>query len=916
MSDETTIPPTPPGPPSEPPETPPEPLEPLPPPPRRTWRERLPARGTVFRVLSIGFLVGLGAFLLLGIWAYRESVGRFEVRRLSLPTRIFADYLPLKEGMPLQRDDLLEKLDRLGYREVEQLTQPGEFRSGKQGIEIHTRNFSHPSGAYRAQPIRIVLNQSRIETIVSPRDAPVVDAALEPELLTSILGDELENRRPVTLEQVPKHLQDAVIVTEDVRFWRHPGVDPFGIVRALFRNVRAGGVEEGASTLTQQLVKNYFLTTERTMRRKIVEAFMAVVLDARYSKREILEAYLNDIYLGRNRSISILGVGEASRFYFGKPVAEITVAEAALLAGMIRSPNNLSPFAHAERAKQRRDTVLGLMLRNKKIDQATHDKALNARLPRKPFREKTGLTSIPFYVDRVLQEMRRDYGLDDVKGRGLQIYTAIDLGAQDFAARTLDNGLRNLERSSSRLRNHSTPLQGAIVHVDVQTGEIRALVGGRDYNRSQFNRALSAKRQVGSLFKPFVYLTAFEPSLSNQNITPATLVSDTRFILKRRFSADWSPRNYEERYHGTVTVRAALEQSLNSASVRIGLACGVEPILRTARTLGVVTELDPNPSILLGAADIPPIEMVDAYTTMARMGSRVPLRTIRFVTNDRNRVVAAAEAVEPVQVFPARDVYLLNHVMRGVMERGTAARSKGMGFRKPAAGKTGTTNDKRDSWFIGYTPMTLALTWIGFDDNAPVGLSGSDGAVPIWTRYMIGATAGQPELDFALPQGISFVQVDESSGGLSTIECPANVVVNEAFKAGTEPGHPCPLHSPQALPPMMLDQFGNPIALDPTVMTPVDPYAVPPPDSTLTGGFGTDTAAIPPMTQTTTPIPPTTTEPPRVEPPPREPERVQPQPQPTPPSQPQPQPQPPSSAPPPSTNTSTPPPSTNTSPPE
>jgi penicillin-binding protein 1B len=845
-------------------------------------KRRLPKRRTVFKVISwtVGGLIV--AFLLLGIWVYRESVGRFQVRKLRLPTRIYADYTPLQPGLPLRTDDLLEKLDRLGYRDTKRLGAPGEYANPEVGVvDIYTRQFSHPTGDYPAAQIRVTIRASAIESVVNLREArPVERAALEPELLTSVLSEQLENRSPVTLAQVPQHLQDAVVVTEDVRFWRHPGVDPFGIVRAVFRNLRAGGVAEGASTLTQQLVKNYFLTSERTMKRKIVEAFMAVILDARYSKREILEAYLNDIYLGRNRSISILGVGEASRFYFGKPVSEINIAEAALLAGIIRSPNNYQPFANPEIAMKRRNTVLGLMLKEKKITQAQHDQARSAQIPQKPFRRKTGLASMPFYVDRVIQELEKDYGIDDVKGRGLRIYTAIDLDAQDAAARVIDQSLRNIERSSSRLRRHEPALEGALIHIDVPTGEIRALVGGRNYDRSQFNRALNAKRLIGSLIKPFVYLTAFEPSLSNQNITPATMVSDTRFVLKRRWSEDWSPRNYDNRYMGNVTVRTALEHSLNAASVRIGLATGIEPILKTARTLGIQTELDEdNPSLLLGAAGIPAMEMAEAYSTIARQGARIAPRAIRFVTDDRGRELRGAGKAEPQQVFPQRDVYLLTHVMEGVVNRGTAAGARGLGFRKVAAGKTGTTNDKRDAWFIGFTPQTLALTWVGFDDNDPTGLSGSDAAVPMWARYMNAVTAGHKNVGFAIPAGIVFTEIDRTSGGLVSPYCPRNAIVREAFKSGTEPGRPCPVHMAPAppVPVPMYDQYGNLIitTTDPAaaVPPPTDTTATaPPPDSTLTGGvFRPPTSTQPPPppppatdTTTTTPTTTTTTE----EPPP------------------------------------------------
>jgi penicillin-binding protein 1B len=830
----------------------------------------MPTRRTVFRVISWTVLSLIVLVLAVGIWAYREAIGRFQVRKLRLPTRIYADYTPITAGLPLQADDLLEKLDRLGYREAPRLAAPGDFMRTAGGFDIYTRSFTHPTGEYPAAPVRVTLARAAVESVVSLREAkPIERAALEPELLTSVLSEQLENRSPVTLQQIPQHLQDAVVVAEDVRFWRHPGVDPFGIVRAIFSNIKSKGVSEGGSTLTQQLVKNYFLTSERTYKRKVIEAFMAVVLDARYSKKEILEAYLNDIYLGRNRSISILGVGEASRFYFGKPVSEISISEAALLAGLIPSPNNFSPFNNPEIAMRKRNTVLGLMLKEKKINQEQYEKARSAKLPSKPFRRRSGLTSIPFYVDRVLHELASDYGIKDVKGRGLRIYTAIDLHAQDAATRTLETSLANLEKRSSRLRKHDPPLQGALIHIDVPTGEIRALVGGRNYDRSQFNRALNSKRLVGSLMKPFVFLTAFEPSLSNQNITPSTMVADTRFVLKRRWSDDWSPRNYDGRYMGNVTVRTALEHSLNSASVRIGLTCGIAPILKTAHTLGVETELDDdNPSILLGAAGIPPIEMAEAYATIARQGARMRPRTIRFVTDDRGRAVSGAGESKPVQVFPQRDVYLLTHIMEGVVNRGTAAGARALGFRKVAAGKTGTTNDKRDAWFIGFTPQTLALTWVGFDDNDPTGLSGSDAAVPMWARYMNVVTAGDPNNGFAVPDGITFADIDKTSGGRVSPYCPRNVVVREAFKAGTEPQQLCALHSAATPAPVvpMYDEFGNLIVTTDTAATSTGtgitvPPPTTPPDSTLTGGFGQPRPSqpLPPPTTTTQQQPPPTT---------------------------------------------------------
>lgn len=764
----------------------------------RPPRKPLSRRGRFFRGLTIALLVTALLVVAGAVWVYWEAVRTFEVRRVSLPTRIYADKFILSQGTLISAENLNDRLARLGYRSVEEPDVPlqiGEYRRDESGYQIHLRGFRHPAGDLEPQMVSFQIEAGAITDTSAP--AGEQTAALEPELLTSILSETLENRRPVTLDQVPRHVIDAILVTEDVRFFQHPGVDPVGLFRALFRNIRAGGVAEGGSTLTQQLVKNYYLTGERSFRRKAVEAVMSVILDARYSKEEILEAYVNDIYLGRNRSISILGVGEAARYFFGKPIAEVTKAEAALLAGMIRSPNNYNPFEEPEVARKRRATVARALLNNERITQEEYAEILEAPLPDKPSNARPGLQSIPYYVDAVIDELRRDYGIEDVRGRGLSVYTAINLEWQDEAGQQLQSGIARLEKVSSRLRNAEQAVQGALIAVDVETGEIRALVGGRDYTESQFNRATRALRQVGSLFKPFVLLAAFQPSLSRQTITPATQVNDARFVVKRRFSRDWSPRNYDGRYYGVVTVRQALEKSMNAAFVRLGLSVGLDAIARTARVLGIEQELETVPSMVLGPAAIPPIEMAEAYTTMARMGSRVPLHAIRYVASDGGENVAGAGEIQPVQVFPARDVFLAVNIMEGVVDQGTAAGARSVGFRRTAAGKTGTTNDKRDAWFIGFTPQTLSLVWVGFDNNTPIGVSGSEAAVPIWGRFMRAITDDERDRDFPVPSGIQFAEIDVETGELSTPYCPAASLRNEAFKTGTAPARPCQKHQPQ-----------------------------------------------------------------------------------------------------------------------
>ncbi|MBW3563401.1 MAG: PBP1A family penicillin-binding protein [Acidobacteria bacterium] len=752
---------------------------------------RMPSRGTVFRTIAWSVVILAIVMVVSAGLLYYQATKRFEIRRVSLPTLIYTDATPLRPGVETTADQLEARLQRLGYRAVEEPSKEGEYNREGTTFAIWGRSFDYPDGDREGGLYTVNLAGGAIESVTNgPEGAPVETAILEPELLTSILSDRLENRSPVTLEQIPEHLQDAVIVAEDVRFRRHAGVDPLGIFRALFANLRSGGVREGGSTLTQQLVKNYYLTGEQSYRRKILEAFMAVILEARYSKNEILSAYLNDIYLGRDQSISIIGVGQASRFYFGKPVSEIGISESALLASMIPSPNNYSPFEAPDTAKKRRDRVLKRMLDAGEITEEEYEEAVETALPEAPDRTRRNLGSIPFFVDAVIRELQENYGIDDPAGQGLSVYTTIDLGWQEAAATRLKTGLERLARTVPEIRSRPEPVQGALIAVDVPSGEIRALVGGRDFEISQFNRALSAERQVGSLFKPFILLAAFEPSLSKQNITPATQVKDEPFTYKRRFARDWSPKNYEGAYYGVVTVRQMLEKSMNTASVRLGLATGLDAVIRAAKAVGIEAELDEVPALFLGSADIPPIQMAEAYTTIARMGSRIPLHTVRYIVDEDGDVVKGE--VDSLQVFPERDAYLVVDVMKGVVDRGTAAGVRASGFRAPAAGKTGTTNDRRDSWFIGFTPDILALTWVGFDDNAPIGVSGSEGALPIWTSFIRDVADGNR--DFAVPPGITFVTIDRTTGQLASPYCPENVQISEAFKSGTQPALTCQKH--------------------------------------------------------------------------------------------------------------------------
>ncbi|HEU4522263.1 MAG TPA: PBP1A family penicillin-binding protein [Thermoanaerobaculia bacterium] len=743
---------------------------------------------------GLAFLVMLAFVALIGFvgYTYVTITKRFDSsRRWDLPSRIYSDATPLVPGLAYPKSLLEPKLNYTGYREVgAKVAQPGEYRYVGEDLEIYLQNFEYPDMEFHAMAVLVDFDGSAIRSIKRLSDGITLRGVrIEPELITSIYDNEMEDRLPVSLDAIPKVLVDAVISTEDRNFYSHEGISIRGVIRAVWTNVQTGSLGVGGSTLTQQLVKNLFLNPERTFRRKAVEAIMALLLEARYSKDEILETYLNEIYLGQNGSVQVLGVEQASQVYFGKKVTYLTLPEAATLAGIIRSPNVLSPLRNPERAKARRDTVLGVMKEHGKISEAEYEDAVASPLATTKF-PRTGRTA-PFFVDLVLKQLRETYPETQLKTEGLRIFTTLDTIMQRSADRSLESGISDLEKRYKAIRTASSPLQGVIVTIQPGTGYVKALVGGRSYSKTQFNRAIQAKRQPGSLFKPFVYATAMDPARGAQAFTAATLLDDSPITVQTG-SAEWRPQNYDLRFHGQVTVRQALAHSYNIPAVRAAIEAGVPNVIRTATSIGVESRLEPYPSISLGSFEVTPLEIAYAYSVFANLGVKAePISILAVATRDGK--LLESRNVEMKRVAPAGVAYVMNDMLQDVFRYGTAARARSLGFKRPYAGKTGTTSNYRDAWFIGYSPRALSLVWIGFDDARSVRLAGGDACVPIWTSHMNRIAGLIPDVDWKRPDDVISRQIDPESAQLSTPYCPQTR--SEVFVAGTEPAAVCALHA-------------------------------------------------------------------------------------------------------------------------
>lgn len=763
---------------------------------RRVWTAiprwaLLWAGGLVLLLVASGVLV---------VAYYERVVSRtMDGRRWNLPTRLYSDVWVLRPGDALGPDDVEKRLARLRYAPV---TAPpvagGRYLRTRSRMIVGVNPRETAYGRFPGLSALIDFSGRRIAGLKREADgAPIPFVVFEPEVVGSVFDQKMEDRTLVRLDRVPKVVVDAILATEDRDYFTHAGLAPKRLVGALLQGLVRGRSVRGTSTLTQQLVKNLFLTPERTLRRKAVEALLAVILDAKYSKTEILEAYLNEIYLGQRGSVSVTGVEEAARFYFGKPVSQLDLPEAAMLAGLISSPGRFSPFRNPERARERRALVLKGMLDERKIDRAAYDAALAAPLTRvgKP---QTGIEA-PHFVDFVLTQVKESRA--DLSGAGLSLYTTLDPEMQAAAQAAVLKGLEELEKRFKRLRAKpgEEPLQGALIALDPQTGSIRALVGGRDYQVSQFNRVVQARRQPGSLFKPFVYLAAFERRDLVPPITPVTILQDSPIALAFGKTEDetWAPRNYDGEFLGPVTVRQALEQSRNIPTVRVAVwetgegKTLLPGVVDAARKAGITSPMKPYPSLALGSFECSPMEIAAAYAVFANGGILVrPNALLGLVGPEGRRIdrkdVPLARAADPAAVA------VLDSILEGVVNRGTGGSARRLGAQGIFAGKTGTTNDGRDAWFIGFSPRLLVAVWVGFDDNRGLGLSGATAAVPIYADFARRLPAHYFEEPFPEVPGVVTASVDPTTGMLVTEECPSSV--NELFVAGTEPKDRCTVH--------------------------------------------------------------------------------------------------------------------------
>ena len=691
---------------------------------------------------------------------------RFEGKRFALPARVYARPLELYPGLKLRPAELLAELSLLGYRETSRPGEPGSYHWRGQVVDLATRPFDFGNDRQESMALQVIFDSSGVKALQQRTDSTRLDLVrLDPVMIGGIYPGKNEDRVLVGLKDVPRHVVDALIAVEDNRYYSHHGIDPRGITRALFTIVSGRGMQ-GGSTLTQQLVKNFYLTADRTLRRKFTEMVMAVLLEIHYSKAEILETYINEVYLGQDGNRAIHGFGLASSFFFDKPLERISLPETALLVGLLKGPTYYSPRRHPQRAQQRRNLVLAEMAEQGFITQAQLMAARTAPLGVID-RPSRGTSPYPAFLDLVLRQLRRDYREEDLRSEGLQVITTLDPQVQEAAEKALAGRLERLEK---RRRGKTADLQGAVVVTSTQNAEVQAVVGDRVPSFKGFDRALDARRPIGSLIKPIVYLTALQQP---QRYTLATLLDDSPLVLKQAGTGDWTPLNYDKQSHGQVPLHTALANSYNLATARLGLSLGVGSVMDNLQRMGLDREPPAFAASLLGANTLSPMEVTQVYQAIAAGGFRTPLRAIREVlTPDGQQLQRYPLEIE--QVIDPATLYLLTVALQGVVRQGTAQGLAGwLPSELAVAGKTGTTDDFRDSWFAGFTGDHLGVVWVGRDDDQSTGLSGAGGAMAVWGDMMVSL---DPEpLTLPEPDNIQRVWIDPASGLLSDSNCPGAV---------------------------------------------------------------------------------------------------------------------------------------------
>jgi penicillin-binding protein 1B len=701
----------------------------------------------------------------------------------AAPSRVFARPFALQVGMDPVESGLGTHLGRVGYRLVRgPEVQRGEFAVRPDRWILGLRPFPGARGVAPTGRFVVRLDpKGRIAALRDPDGSAVPRLEIEPVEIGAFLDSEQRDSRPLRLSEIPAQLVDAVLVTEDRRFFDHRGVDVRRILGAALANLRSGRIAEGGSTITQQLARSVYLTRERTVWRKLQEIAIALLLELRNDKEEILEAYLNEIYLAQRGGVSIHGFELAARHIFGRGVEDLTLAESALLAGMVQAPSRYSPHRAPEAARERRDLVLRVMRDTGRIEEAEYEAARSAPLVVRP--GLPPVRSAGYFVDFVHQRLEERYGEGALLRDGLAVQTSLDLRLQAVAEGAVRDGLAEIEDQFLFLRRQRSPLQAAMIVLEPRTGQVLALIGGRDYQRSPFNRAVSSRRQPGSVFKPVVALAALTGADANgARSTLVSVLPDEGFRLRGQ-RGTWAPTNHDGRFRGEVTVREALEQSLNIPVLHLAEKTGLARIIATARRLGIESPLQPVLSMPLGSFELSPLEITRAYAALAAEGARVSLSAVLAVVG-RDGALLEAATVRPLQVFKPAEIHLVTSALQGAADRGTAAYARTLGYRGALAAKTGSTDDFRDAWFVGYTPELTLGVWAGYDDNRRTGLPGSALALPLAVDFLSATLGPSGAGHFGIPPGLDRRRVWIERGG----RCRSVV---ELFLRGTAPAVGC-----------------------------------------------------------------------------------------------------------------------------
>ncbi len=716
-------------------------------------------------------------FLLAGLYCvnYISQVNdeirqKFDGKRWSVPAVIYARPLELYPGMQLTPDMFIQELQLAGYRQENPVQSPGGYFRKNSTINLITRDFSFPSGIEKSTSLRITFSANSITNLSNNKTGEELTfTRIDPARIGSFHPLIHEDRLVLKSSEIPEILRQCLITVEDKNFNTHYGVSPTGILRALYANMRAGRTVQGGSTLTQQLVKNFFLNRDRTLSRKIQEAVMAILLEYHYTKEDIFTAYLNEVFLGQDGGRAIHGFGLASQFYFRRNINDLSVAQVATLVGMVKGPSYYDPRKNPENCLARREIILRLMLDDNIITQEDFTLAQKSPLS-DVVPQGNGFNRFPAFLDLVRRQLTEQYKEDDLKSNGLKILTTLDPQIQW-------NTEKQIKESTSVLANKTDQkqLQGAMIVTGRENGEVQAIVGSVNPLDAGFNRAVDAQRQIGSLVKPAVYLAALA-----RGYTLASPIMDVSLAINND-GKSWRPENYDKKEHGQVALYAALAKSYNLATVRLGMDVGMQNVITTIKSLGYSEQLQPYPSLLLGSVTMSPLQICQIYQTIASGGFYLPLRSIHSVMDSDDKVLTRY-ALEVEQRFSPELIFLLTHALERVMHEGTGSRLQ---FSKDRfyAGKTGTSNDLRDSWFAGFSDAHLAVVWLGRDDNKPVSLTGSTGALRVWGKVMEAINSNS--LEATEPENIAWQRID------TTTLQPATAINRNStllpFVSGTEP---------------------------------------------------------------------------------------------------------------------------------